>query len=308
MSFDKLQMLTFDEGIKSLTAFKEKNGHVNVTSDYVDDNGINLGKWVKSLRQRMMRKNSTLTDNQKNILAEMGVTSSVYESTFKAGVAETLQYKALTGDANAPERYISPSGFRLGSWQYHWRDVYKKSGITEERKALLAPLGFVWDIKSVRYERYFLKYYELLKKYKEEFGDLLIKETYVTPQGDSLGSWFGTIRDKFRRNQLEHSQIKLLQEIGVPFVMGESCRDIRFKRSFERGCSETLKIKEAKGSGYVPCSYKTPEGFCLGGWQFRIKEMFMGGLLTEDEILQIDNLGLIKGWEQHRATRIYKKG
>lgn len=46
------------------------------------------------------------------------------------------------GNPNAPKKYITPDGYRLGQWQNSLRQAYIKSKLTPERRKRLEEIGF----------------------------------------------------------------------------------------------------------------------------------------------------------------------
>ena len=102
-------------------------------------------------------------------------------------------YKRIYADLNVPNSFIVPD---VEPWPEHTRGmplgkklstirskVYLKSHPGAEDK--LAALGLQMDGKSAVNDVRYQKVYNALAKYKEIFGDLLVPQPFVVPEGDA---------------------------------------------------------------------------------------------------------------------------
>jgi hypothetical protein len=67
---------------------------------------------------------------------------------YAKGYYETLKYKEKTGNPNAPIKYITPDGFKLGAWQTNRRSAYKTGKLSTDRIKMLEEIGFKWELKK----------------------------------------------------------------------------------------------------------------------------------------------------------------
>ena len=77
-------------------------------------------------------------------LEKIGLIWNKIDEAWEKGYQETLKYKRKFGDANAPQSYKMPDGFRLGSWLSERRKTYKKGKLDNEKIKRLEKIGFVW--------------------------------------------------------------------------------------------------------------------------------------------------------------------
>ncbi len=78
---------------------------------------------------------------------------NILEEKFEKGLQETLVYKKITGNPNAPQIYRTVEGYRLGNWQTTQRDNYRKEKLSSERIKRLEEIGFTWDKYEEQFEK-----------------------------------------------------------------------------------------------------------------------------------------------------------
>ena len=127
--------------IADLRAFVADNGHAKVSKYHP------LGAWVVTCR--MDYAAGELTPER---IAELesidGWVWNVLDAMWSSGVAHVRAFAATFGHANAPQRYISPDGYRTGIWISRSRKNYTAGKLSPERIAELQSLpGWVWRAK-----------------------------------------------------------------------------------------------------------------------------------------------------------------
>ena len=99
-------------------------------------------------------------------------------------------------------RYKTPDGYSLGNWIFTQRKVYaglQYGNLSQGRIKKLEQIGMVWNsVRDASWQRYF----EAVKLYREEHGNLDIKANYVSPDGIKLGSWLSNLRT-YRKNNIQ---------------------------------------------------------------------------------------------------------
>ncbi len=103
-------------------------------------------------------------------------------------------------------------GKTLGKWFDDVKKAYRKNTLPQERIDLLDQIDPNWkeDPRELRW----MKNYELLKEYYEEFGELIKRDTMY--KKIKLGSWLKEQKTHFRKNTLPQERIDLLDQID-PF-------------------------------------------------------------------------------------------
>ena len=145
-------------------------------------------------------------------------------------------------------------------------------------------------------------YFSEASIYYAEHGSLNIPKRYTTPAGLSLGEWLTTQR-RVRAGQipgnLTEQQIARLDSIGMEWGN-------RNDAAWERGLEEARKFREQFGDLQVPAKYKTKDSYPLGKWINNARKRRNDGMLTEERIRQLDQMGMIWSvfdakWEQGYA-------
>ena len=117
-----------------------------VPGAYVTSSGFSLGGWT--LKQRGSKEKLS---QEKILLLEslVGWTWSVRDEKWEKGFQEMRLYHDAHGSAIVTNNYISPSGFKLGSWSKTQRRAIDK--LTSERRQRLESLkGWVWEKEKGR--------------------------------------------------------------------------------------------------------------------------------------------------------------
>jgi hypothetical protein len=154
------------EGYAHLLAFRQIEGHVNVPLRFRTSDGYGLGSWVG--RQREMRRAQAqehaskrtrkggLTHRQIERLEEIGFDWEPVNSAWNVGYLRLREFVSREGHALVPGRHLE-QGFALGKWVSHKRVAAKAGALTQERRAQLTALGFVWDVLEYQWEAGYTK-------------------------------------------------------------------------------------------------------------------------------------------------------
>ncbi|OGL42749.1 MAG: hypothetical protein A2W05_02625 [Candidatus Schekmanbacteria bacterium RBG_16_38_10] len=113
--YDDNLKTAFETGFKETLKYLKQWGHPNAPRKYVTPNGFNLGNWHGMLRQKF--KKAALSDSQIERLTKIGFEWDPHGAAFKKGIQGTISYKEQFSKPNAPNGYVTPEGFNLGSWQ-----------------------------------------------------------------------------------------------------------------------------------------------------------------------------------------------
>lgn len=131
---------------------------------------------------------------------------------------ELKNYVKEKGEAKVPRRYVAANELRLGKWLQRQKQLYRTGKLEEDRCALLVELcGSMEYTNKIQFEHWT----ELLLKYKEENGNILVRYPYVTEVGEHLGEWCGYIRRRYHVGKLSEDVIRRLEEVGSA---GMCCR------------------------------------------------------------------------------------
>jgi DNA-binding TFAR19-related protein (PDSD5 family) len=281
----------WEQGMKELSTYKEEHGDCLVPRGHKTTSGHKLGSWVSNQRGRIDR----LTPEQVQRLDALGFVWDTLAEQWEQGFKELSIYKEEHGDCLPSAKHITASGHKLGIWISAQRSKVDK--LTPERIQRLDALGFVWDVLVEQWEQGMKE----LSTYKEEHGDCLVPQGYITTSGNKLGTWLSSQRS--RKDRLTPEQVQRLD--ALEFVWDQ------LAEQWEQGFKELSTYKEEHGDCLVPRGHKTASGHKLGSWvgTQRSKK----NQLTPEQVQRLDALGFVwdphaEKWEQGiKELSIYKE-
>ena len=265
----------------------EENGNLKIPKSYVTGAGLTLGAWINTQRRvKSGNISGNLTWEKIQKLNDIGMIWDVTDSSWQEVLEELKSYRNTYGNLDIKAKYVSPTGFRLGSWINNMRFKVKKYGIeqalTDEQRKELEELGMIWDHNKQKWE----EYYSAAKVYYKEHGNLEVPAKYVTADGIPLGRW---LSNQTNSSSMTDEQLKRLQSIGY---RSESKTAIQWNRKFELA----KKYYEENGNLDVPVSYST-DGVKLGRWISNIRckrknPKASGMVLDTERIARLDSIGM----------------
>ena len=135
--------------------------------------------------------------------------------------------------------------------------------------------------------------YRQAEVYFRANGDLDVPKRYVTAEGLPLGSWLATQRKVKRglcNGRLTQEQIERLDSIGMIW-------ENRLELRWERGFAQAEAYYGAHGNLDVPAGYETEQGFRLGDWIVKQRQMRSGlnrrNRLSPEQTARLDGIGMI---------------
>ena len=266
----------FGKGYEETLLYKDRTGNPNVPLNYKTAEGYRLGFW-QSIKRHNYKKGN-LSQGWIKRLEDIGFTLENYEEKFEKGFTETWLYKKSTDNPNAPQKYKTPEGYSLGTWQATQRVRYKMGKLSQERIKRFEEIGFKWE----RHEEKFEKGFTETLRYKESIGNPNAPQHYKTVEGYPLGFWQSVQRHNYKKRRLSPDRIKRLEKIGFKWGIQEE---------FEKGFQETLLYNESTGNPNAPANYKTAEGYRLGFWQSVKRHIYKKGKLSSDRIKRLEEIG-----------------
>lgn len=265
----------------------EENGNLKIPKSYVTGLGLTLGAWINTQRRvKSGNISGNLTWEKIQKLNDIGMIWDVMDSSWQEVLEELKSYRNTYGNLDIKAKYVSPTGFRLGSWINNMRFKVKKYGIeqalTDEQRKELEELGMIWDHNKQKWE----EYYSAAKVYYKEHGNLEVPAKYVTADGIPLGRW---LSNQTNSHSMTDEQLQRLQSIGY---RSESKTAIQWNRKFELAKA----YYEKNGNLDVPVSYST-DGVKLGRWISNIRckrknPKASGMVLDTERIARLDSIGM----------------
>ena len=238
----------WEEGFKNLRAFVNDNGHCKPFGDYTSPHGYPTGQWVSV--QRINRE--TLSNERKARLDALGFVWDVLSSQWEEGFERLRAFIKDNGNSNVPLKYNSSDGFKLGFWVSNQRALREKEKLSDERKARLDSLGFVWGALESQWEEGFGH----LQAFIKDNGHCQIPGKYRSPDGYALGSWVNTQRTRIESISPERKA----RLDGIGFLWDG------FTIIWEEGFAHLRSFFIENEHCKVPVGYKSSDGYRLGQW------------------------------------------
>lgn len=192
------------------------HGDLDIPSNYVTPEGVQLGSWLN--RQRLIRsgkKSGKLTGEQIRALDQIGMSwLDLGEERWNRNFRALRAYYLRHGDLDVPQDYVTSDGINLGRFvknmRFH-RDTKYRRCLTPSRIAQLNEMGMIWDVDEYRWQ----ETYREAQAYYDAYGNLRPTRRYSTPNGTNLGTWLAYQRRKFAAGELTEDRISKLNAIGM---------------------------------------------------------------------------------------------
>jgi superfamily II DNA or RNA helicase len=243
----------WEEGFEHLQAFIKDNGHCRIPGKYKSSDGYPLGQWVNGQRSRM----KSISARRKSRLEGVGFLWDGFTIIWEEGFVHLQAFVRDNGHCRVPSAYNSPDGYRVGQWVNTQRTMQKK--LSAERKARLDALGFIWDAREIRWEDGF----ERLNEFKRKSGDCMVPALYKSSDGYPLGQWVTVQRTK--QETLSTERKTRLDALGFVWNVLDS--------QWEEGFEHLREFKTKHGHCRVSQSYNSSDGFRLGAWLHRQRQI-----------------------------------
>lgn len=201
------------------------------------------------------------------------------------------EYKNKHGNVKVAKRYTDSQGLYVGRWLIRQRAMYREGHLTTEQVDRLEELGISW--KKVLDER-FEKWFELLCKYREEYGDVYVPSEYVTPDGKALGNWCNGMRQRYRMGRMIPERIQRFEAIGFDWYP--------FGQYWREGYKHAKEYYEQYGNLNAAKKFICNDGYRLGYWLITQRNVRAGktrGILNERQIGLLDELGMV--WDSKKV-------
>lgn len=144
--------ILFMKALAALKRYQKEHGDTLVPTEYITDDGYNLGSWVRHLKTAY--KNGEVPEYRIKLLDEINM---CWESTTKVNAEkywnemyeEAKKFYEEHGHFVVPEKYVTESGAKLYNWIAQQRRIRKgtlkhSSGLSDEKIAKLDALGMNW--------------------------------------------------------------------------------------------------------------------------------------------------------------------
>ncbi len=208
---------TWENGFQHAKDYYETFGSLQVSLEYVCDDGYTLGHWISNQRSNYLYPDQyhKVTDEQAKLLESIGMIWKPLEERWEISFTIAQKYFIEHGDLLIPQKYKTDDGYCLGEWIASQRELKRKGKLEQAKIDRLDSIGMDWLTPMARvWENHF----ESCKRYYREHGDLRIPLSYVEEDGFQLGMWLWRIRtgkSKLKTTGENGNQIERLNSIGM---------------------------------------------------------------------------------------------
>ena len=125
------------------------------SSQHVTPDGFKLGNWVSDQRKNKS-KNLLSQDRIERLEALPGWSWDPFTEQWEEAFEQLQSYVKQHGNASVPSNYVTPDGFKLGSWVSNQRKNKSKNLLSQDRIERLEALpGWSWDPFTEQWEEAF---------------------------------------------------------------------------------------------------------------------------------------------------------
>lgn len=264
----------WEEGFRHLNEYVEREGHCRVTNTFRTPDGFQLGTWVS--RQRVF-KDSLSKERLIQLEALPGWSWDPLADQWELGFNHLKKYAEREGHCMVAVKDRTADGFRLGGWVSNLRT--QKNSLSQVRVKQLESLpGWTWDVNAVKWEEGFRH----LNEFVELEGHCRFAMTFQTHDGYRLGNWVSIQRSQ--KSSLSKERLMRLEALPG-WVWSE------IEEQWEQGFRHLKEYLKQKGYCRITKTFRTADGFRLGGWVNR-QQTRKDSLTTERKT----SLEALPGW------------
>lgn len=282
----------WEDGFAALKGYTDEHGTTMVPARFKTDDGFSLGSWVEG--QRGDYRKGILDAERTRRLETFHPTWSwnPQDEQWAEGYRRFCEYAANFGGAEISLKYVTPDGFRLGSWANKQRTRYALGTLDPERERRLFEIpGWVWNMLEAAWELGFAS----LVTYLEENGNAAVPITYRTRDGFRLGGWVREQRGCYAKGTLDPERRKRLEDLDG-WVW--NTRD----DGWENGFTHLSQHLAETGTTAVPQGFKTADGYQLGNWVLNQRAFYRKGKLAPGRITRLEKLHSTWSWDPYVAA------
>lgn len=140
----------WEQNYNAALSYYQTHGNLDVPGDYVDKDGISLGRWLAKMRRerQSVHPGEDLSLKFARLEALGMVWESKWDASWEKSYDAAVQYRESHGDLNIPVAFTTKEGIRLGKWIRRQRE--SKGVISRERRKKLDFIGMEWEPSGKR--------------------------------------------------------------------------------------------------------------------------------------------------------------
>ena len=263
----------------ALAQFKKTFGNLDIPSVYETADGLQLGRWYRSICEKYTR--DELSESKVQQLFELGADLGPARSRnwMKAFELAKVYYEGF-GDLLVPHDYCV-GDIKLGVWISTQRERYSEDTLSSEQVELLNSIGMCWDRNEDKWDRVF----RLVSEYVSSKGDINSMPVGYSMEGTDLYAWLGTQRSRYKQGKLSAERVRKLESLGMSWSLSE----VFWNSGFEHA----MKYKNGHGNLKMPIGYVCEDGFKLKSWINNQTVRYRKGALSDGQVEKLRVLGVV---------------
>ena len=268
---------------EALKRYCERESDANLNGNYVDENGLKLGQWVRWLRTQRTK----LDEEKINLLENLpGWSWTVIDNRWQERFDELKKF--VDNNGALPTK---ASNKTLSNWWSTQNRRFRKKIIPNEQLKKLQQIPF-WQAETVRWEN------ELnhLRAYVQENGHARPPKGMQKTTSFDLAQWVNNRRSDYKKGILSDRDIELLESFeGWTWDVNTFL--------WNQGLEGVKEYIRCEGNSMVPTKYETADGFKLGQWVGSVRQR--RDKLTPE---QIADLEMLPSWEWNAVEAKWNEG
>ena len=268
----------WEKGFQYAMRYISEFGDINsVPEDFKYDN-FKLLVWIRAQRSRY--RQGKLSPDRIRRLEEIGLAWEKNKAFWENGYEHACQYRESYNNLNVIMSYICDDGFKLGSWLSNQKTRYKNGNLTNEQITKLEQIGIVWKSNDSKWDNGLTH----AKEYRDLYKDLNIPNNYICDDGFRLGNWIVSVKIAFKNGKLSEEKKQQLEDLGMSW----SPKD----EKWNEGYIHAEAYYNDHGTGDIPQSYVSPDGYKLGEWKRNQIRRIERGTMTADRLNKLSRVGI----------------
>ncbi len=247
-----------------------------------------LAKWVRL--QRKAQRVQRLRPDRFRRLQQLGFVWHCVKDQWEQRFAELEAFKSRHGHCSVPRDWRENP--RLGTWVHNQRMRKRCGEVGPERIRRLEAVGFDWshDRDAARLQAVYARndvwerMFGQLEKFQKRYGHCRVPRG--RPGNRRLATWVFKQRQLQRRGELQPDRFRRLDAIGFAWE-ATGFANQRWLKYWAR----LMEFRRRFGHCHVPTTWS--EDKALGYWVTSQRAMRKKGLLTEETVRRLDEVGFV---------------
>lgn len=201
-------------------------------------------------------------------------------------------YREAKKFVDIPVDFVTEGGFPLGRIWADLSEQFQQGKLSDESiKFLLGIKKQFFDSPKKDLEKWMDRADEAGGYYKKH-GTLSMPNTERFRNGKSMFQWVHHQKALYKRGELSKYQKKRLEEMGIQWIKPRKII------GWDEAYKYAKKFYDKNGHLFVDAGYVTSDGFALGRWIQKQRDMYLGlcqYILSDEQIELLEDIGMF--WE-----------